>query len=116
MVLDAVECVTSVIYGEARGLSPRSQELIAYVVLNRAKWKIEHVCKVAYAPKQFHPVKANTEEYRKIRQLSWNILTKKTKKQDSSQGALYFHNLQAKPYWTRKFTFLFELEGHRFYK
>ncbi len=111
-----LDCLTDVIYHEARGTTTENQKMVGFVVMNRAEWKINKVCQTIYYPNQFHTGKNFKEPnaYNVAREISWKLLNKKY--EDVSQGAVYFHNTKVRPSWSYKKTYLFTLEGHKYYK
>lgn len=100
-------CLAKAIYHEARGEPLRGQLAVGWVVLNRAKTK--SVCEVIYEKHQFSNIKQTKHVPDKFLQIAKQA--KETK--PDNWPATYFHNLQVKPKWNKKF--LTKIGNHAFY-
>ena len=120
------ELLGRLVQHEVGNCSLEHKRLVAQVVINRvrsSKFKQNTIRDVIYAPGQFsgvsNIVKDKYTPDAETRQAVHEVLTGAC--EDNSQGALYFYA----PKWTAKrtanwfetdLTFLFEIEGHRFFK
>lgn len=117
----ALICLAQAIYYEARGEPERGQHAVAHVVLNRTadpKYP-DHICKVVHQPYQFSwtleksrkaPKGPAWKRAQDIAILSYMGLIK-----DPTNGALFFHSKQVKPYWAKKVTYNIKIGNHVFY-
>lgn len=120
------ELLGRLVQHEVGNCSIEHKRIVAQVVINRvrsSRFKQNTIRDVIYAPGQFSGVSAITQSRwapdAETRQAVHEVLTGTCA--DNSQGALYFYN----PRYTARSTsnwfendlqFLFELEGHRFFK
>lgn len=75
-----IDCLTSIIFFEARGESRLGQKAAAAVAINRSKNRNKSICDVMYESKQFEFTKHTQQELnlmkrREIR--TWNIIHKR---------------------------------------
>lgn len=76
----SLACLLSIIYPEAKGESPRGQQAVAHVVLNRARVWRKSICQVVKERGQF------------VRQTPPKSFKFALKSNDPTNGALYFRN------------------------
>lgn len=122
---DEFELLEYVIQEEVRGASLKHKRIIANVILNRVRSDDfpDNVHDVIFQKGQFTSVRNCKEKNftpdKTTKQAVYEVLHNNC--EDLSQGALYFYA----PRWTdektakwfeENLTFLFELEGHRFFK
>jgi N-acetylmuramoyl-L-alanine amidase len=118
-----IECLAKNVYHEARGESLKGQIAVAAVTKNR--WEASgfpnSICKVVYQPYQFSWVKQlkshlpkNKEAYEQAKWIAFNTLAGTFK--DPTQGAMYYHANQVKPYWIKKVKLTTKIGNHSFYK
>ena len=110
-----IDCLSKVVYHEARGEPILGQQTVAHVVLNRAeRWK-RPICAIVYAPSQFSwTSKVVSSPFGS----SW-LLAKEIAGNlgpDPTGGALYFHNTSVHPSWANKKQFTVQIGRHKFYK
>jgi spore germination cell wall hydrolase CwlJ-like protein len=106
MIDQALACLATTIFMEARGEGLAGQIAVGYVLYRRADFKPERVCDEMKKPYQFswygkikppEPSALYNTQYYKI---AHQILNFKAK--DYSKGATNFHNIYANPRWNMK--------------
>jgi N-acetylmuramoyl-L-alanine amidase len=109
----AVECLATALYYEARGESQQGQLLVIDTIINRvfAKNFPDTVCGVIYEPGQFHVLTKPDELPVELIDLADLSLTGAIELPNS--GALYFHALGAGPFNRNR---LFVVGNHVFYE
>lgn len=126
-----IECLALNIYHESRGEPLAGQYAVAEVTLNRTHSREfpNDVCKVVYQ-KHWNPQRkeivyafswtglAVTTNYhsaawRQAREIARSMLTRE--RTPTLQGALYYHNLDVKPEWSRTRKKLATIGRHIFY-
>lgn len=95
-----IECISNVIYNEARGETIVGQQAVGHVILNRSKKYNELPCIIVKRRGQF---KYKSTHYHKHYELP---------EKDPTFGALYFASNN--PKW--KYHQTVRIGGHRFYK
>lgn len=115
------QCLTMVIYKEARGTTVTDQQAVGNVTLNRVKspkWP-KTICSVVHQHGQFSwadqvnsisSPKALVEAERIADQLLDGEL------EDNTDDATYFHEIKVHPRWARKMTVTLETEHHKYLK
>lgn len=137
---EELKCLAVTVYGEARGESERGQIAVAYTVKNRAKNK--SVCNVALAPKQYSVFNNNPElqaaaksqhieprQNNAIDQRSWARAVRVATivmhglVPDPTHGATHYLAptlMKIKRYrypkWSKQYTLVSTIDGHKFYK
>lgn len=123
-----IECLAQAVYFEARGESEKGRQGVAAVVMNRVGHGSfpDTVCGVVRQggetpPCQFSwycdgkPEQAREPEAwaeaKRIAELAFD-----RKLPDPTNGALYFHHLDAKPDWKDVFDQTARIDGHLYYK
>lgn len=135
-----LDCLATMIYGEARGESRQGQVAVAYTAMNRAVKK--SICDVVLAPKQYSVFNNNPglraaamshqlepDQKNLVDRSSWNlaqavaydVYTRKVA--DPTDGATFYvadRVMKAKGYrypkWTRQYKVVAVIENHRFFK
>lgn len=112
------ECLSKVIYFEARGEPVEGQIAVGQVVLNRVRSRLypNGICQVIEQQNQFAPQIQITEphSYHQARQIARWVLSGAP---DSSNGATHFFNPhQANPNWAAAYTLTASIGDHEFYK
>lgn len=125
---DPLTCLATAIYWEAKGTDSAGMRAVGDVVLNRVE-RDEFpgdVCGVVTAggespPCQFsfwcdgrsdRPVEA--EEWQRARRIAKDLLG--GRRQDLTDGAVYFHNGSVTPAWSREATPTVTIGDHSFYR
>lgn len=115
-----LECLTEAIYFEARGETPKGQELVAQVIKNRVNNDNfpDSYCAVINQKGQFTykrnlPVK-EPDTYKSIKEVALNVMNDKYRygKVDNIIG---YHNLTVTPRWTLKYNTRLKVGNHVFY-
>lgn len=112
-------CLAANVYHEARGEPIEGQFGVALVTLNRAERRLDKICKVVYAKKQFswtntkpHPLVKDPvawEQAKAVARLSLHMA-------DFTGGATHYHALSVSPYWRDDMVILGQWGSHVFYK
>lgn len=125
-----MDCLTANIFHEARGESPKGQEAVAWVTLNRvaSKQYPKQICDVVKQKDQFSwyvagtPIKINRSNIEEVK--SWNKAQKIAAKvlaaytdnhPDPTKGALFYHANYVNPYWADKQAMTASIGNHKFY-
>lgn len=137
--LEQINCLATMVYGEARGESAVGQVAVAYTALNRAKTK--SVCDIVLAPKQYsifnnNPALRAAALNLGVEPLQRNIIDEKSWKKavlvahntylgivpDPTNGATHYvadKVMKIKKYrypkWTKQFEQVATIENHRFF-
>lgn len=137
--LEQINCLATMIYGEARGESRLGQVAVAHTALNRAKTK--SVCNIVLAPKQYsifnnNPALRQAALSLQVEPLQRNVIDKKSWKKawiiahntylgitpDPTKGATHYvadKVMKIKNYryprWTKQFEQVAVIENHRFF-
>ena len=116
-----LDCLSKVVYHEARGEPLEGQRAVAYVVMNRTQnpqWP-QDVCGVTLQPKQFSdfhldiPIERASEAWKNALTVASNVYYQKVS--DPTKGATFFFNpKKCSPYWKRGLTFVRDIGNHRF--
>ena len=114
----AHECLSRIVYHEARGESERGQKAVAEVVINRARSAgfPSTVCGVVRQRGQFTSIGGAIRErgaYEEAKEIAEMAIDGKTG--NLTKGATYFHTPSVRPDWSRKFTRVAQIENHIFY-
>lgn len=142
LIADAtqIDCLATMIYGEARGESRRGQVAVAHTAMNRAVKR--SLCDVVLAPKQYSVFNNNPglraaamssllepDQKNSVDQASWanaklvahDVYFGKTK--DPTNGATFYvadKVMKSKRYrypkWTKQYEVVAVIENHRFFK
>lgn len=117
-------CLTSTVYGEARGESEIGQALVAQTILNRAadqRWP-ESVCGVVAQRSQYSGYGAATprtaaefQQWALAEAISQAVIDGNFRAGSCSQ-ADHFHATNVSPSWARSMTRLCRVDNHIFYK
>lgn len=122
----AVTCLALNIYFEARGEPLAGQWAVAFVTLNRAKWRVENVCAEVRAKGQFSWVhggitrqmvsaaaadRSNFIQAEKVAALALTVHTA-----DFTHGATHYHASRVLPDWSSKLEKVAVIGNHIFYK
>lgn len=113
-----MECLTKNIYHEARNQSLRGQIAVGIVTLNRVKSNLfqSSICKVVYAPYQFSWTR--DRHLRVLEKEAWETAKYAAYLALSSNytfKALYYHNIEIRPYWAKHKVALSTIGQHKFY-
>lgn len=94
---EELNCLTKVVYHEARGEPALGQIAVASVVINRLNHNYypDNICEIVYQPRQFTDItktipNKNTRTWSEIKELSEHIMLGLVK--DPTNGAIFFHN------------------------
>lgn len=107
MFVEAILCLASVIYAEARGEPLTGQLAVAHVLLTRAGHDPQNICTEARRPRQFASLPPSPE----FTQLAADILNNPG--DDPTEGANHFHSGPL-PYWAHHMTRTATIGGHFF--
>lgn len=109
---EAVECLATALYYEARGESEQGQLFVLDTIINRVFSPNfpDTICDVVYEPGQFHVPNKVDEIPSALIELSHRVVTGELELPNS--GALYFHSVGAGPFDRKK---LFVVGNHIFY-
>lgn len=109
MITEAVLCLASVIYAEARGEPVDGQIAVAQVVINRVsdpRWPDE-ICQVAHQPEQFATLPPDDRTV----ELAVQVLNLEV--DEMSGGATHFFS-GPPPWWAEKLDHVGKIAGHTF--
>lgn len=115
-----IDCLTLGMYHEARAESTEGIKAVGYVILNRTKSRgfPSTACKVLYQKNQFSGIKntriTDQKTFKKVYKLAETVYA--DPQSDNTAGATYFHELNARPKWSKKFKFTVQIDNHKFYK
>lgn len=116
-----VSCLAETLYVEARGESLEGKIAVANVIINR----VDHpdfpdsICTVVHSKGEFAPpskIKAEKQTWKQIYTLSEFIVRYHRVIVDPTNGALFFHTRDSRPYWAKKSNILAKIDNHIFYK
>lgn len=115
----AQECLSRMIYHEARGESLAGQKAVAEVIVNRARSGgfPGTVCGVVRQPGQFTRMDKAIREpaaYKRASDVARMALAGRTG--DVAKGATYFHTHAVRPSWSSRFDRVAVIGAHAFYK
>lgn len=114
-----LRCLALNMYHEARGQGKIGMLLVGHVTMNRVKHKNypNTICKVVYQHKQFswvHTIKDHTPKEKKSWKLAQDLAKLVINRTfDRSNGALFFHNKNISPYWSKDNDEIQKLDKHR---
>lgn len=110
--MDCINEVASVVYAEARGEKSEGQRAVVHVIMNRSKKYGLKPCIVVKQPNQFTKgiYRPRDPVWKRIKEIVLNP------GYDVTKGALYFHTLSVKPYWSYRFTVTYTFGNHIFYR
>lgn len=114
-----LRCLALNMYHEARGQGKIGMLLVGHVTMNRVKHKNypNTICKVVYQHKQFswvHTIKDHTPKEKKSWKLAQDLAKQVINRTfDRSNGALFFHNKNISPYWSKDNDEIQKLDKHR---
>lgn len=121
--LKDVRCIALNIYHEARGETKSGMEAIAWVTLNRANHPSypNEICNVVYQKSQFSwtskkdKIPYERESWEKAIEIAEYVLDEQNN-YDPTNGALFFHNKNIKPYWADRLRKTEKIGNHIFYR
>ena len=114
-----LRCLALNMYHEARNQGKIGMLLVGHVTMNRVKHKNypNTICKVVYQHKQFswvHTIKDHTPKEKKSWKLAQDLAKQVINRTfDRSNGALFFHNKNISPYWSKDNDEIQKLDKHR---
>lgn len=118
-----IQCLSTIIWHEARGESQRGQRLVALVVLNRATKRNKSVCEIMKEPRQFswyakHPDIVPLSVMDKQLALAYDIYAQYMNGQheDHTKGATHFSGKHVRNKWTRVYKRTVTEGKHSFYR
>ena len=125
---DAITCLSRTIYWEAKGISTADMEAVASVVMNRlghegfpdtvcgvVKQGVEtRACQFSWWCDGRSDQVREEGEYTEAKEIARKALNQQLK--DRTLGALYFHDRNVKPDWSRKYIKTAETAKFLFYK
>lgn len=119
-----LECLTQNIYWESRGESLSGQAAIAWVTLNRVSTTAfpDTVCAVVWQRSQFswtskgHRKLRDTHSLQRARAIALMVVDNYHTGADPTHGSTYFHEVNSRPSWSRKFMKMAQIGQHIFYK
>lgn len=125
---DAITCLSRTIYWEAKGISTADMEAVASVVMNRlghegfpdtvcgvVKQGVEtRACQFSWWCDGRSDQVREEGEYTEAKEIARKALNQQLK--DRTLGALYFHDRNVKPDWSRKYIKTAETGKFLFYK
>lgn len=114
------QCLAATLYYEARGETKRGQQLIAAVVLNRAKASGKSVCSVVKQRKQFSWMNGKThiptsKKHEPLLPIAKKYMNKFHKGQWKEIHITHFHSKGVFPTWAEKLTLVYVEGNHLFY-
>jgi spore germination cell wall hydrolase CwlJ-like protein len=121
--LKNIECLAKNIYFEARSESQVGQIAVANVTMNRSQDPDfpDNICDVVYEKKQFSWTNSSKKKspkdkkvYREIYKLAEDVYYSRIV--DITEGALFYHSDDVKPYWVKSMEKIASIDGHIFYK
>jgi spore germination cell wall hydrolase CwlJ-like protein len=113
-----LECLSRNIHYEAGGESFLGKLAVGVVTLNRQKLNNRSICEIVYEPYQFswtlnpnnNTSLFSEDVYLAVKLLNTNIITL-----NNLDGALYFHNNNVKPFWSKSKRKVITIGNHTFY-
>lgn len=119
-----LECLTQNIYWESRGESLTGQAAIAWVTLNRVTSDAfpDTVCAVVWQRHQFGWTSQgqrklqDTHSLQRARTIALMVVDSYRTGADPTHGSTYFHEVNSRPSWGRKFMKMVRIGQHIFYK
>ena len=125
---DAITCLSRTIYWEAKGISTADMEAVASVVMNRlghegfpdtvcgvVKQGVEtRACQFSWWCDGRSDQVREEGEYTEAKEIARKALNQQLK--DRTLGALYFHDRNVRPDWSRKYIKTAETDNFLFYK
>lgn len=117
MLEAAIACLALNIYHEARSEPVQGRIAVAHVTLNRAKHRLDNVCKEVFKSKQFSwtinpPEVRDLKAFNEAKRLAYLAL----RTQDVTNGATHYHADYVSPAWSYKLAFVKRIGSHLFYK
>jgi len=118
LVASMVACLALNIYHEARGESIQGMQAVALVTRNRMRVTGDNACEVVHSPKQFswtiYKLKAtDPKPYKLAEKIAIDVLSGKVS--DFTKGATFYHTIDVRPHWARKFIYRTTIGRHNFY-
>ncbi|MCC8126176.1 MAG: cell wall hydrolase [Clostridiales bacterium] len=117
------QVLTRIVQAEAGGCDMKGKILVANVVLNRVKAGEfpDSITGVVYQKSQFSPVKNGSINTCSVSAQTMEAVDRALAGEDYSQGALYFMNRSASysgnvSWFDGQLTYLFQHDGHEFYR
>ncbi len=117
------QVLLNIVQAEAGGCDAIGKILVANVILNRVKSEVfpDTITDVVYEKSQFSPAMNGTIDQVKVSDSTKKSVIRALSGEDYSQGALYFMNRRSSQsgntsWFDRKLTYLFQYEGHEFFK
>ncbi len=117
------QVLLNIVQAEAGGCNAIGKILVANVILNRVKSELfpDTITDVVYEKSQFSPAMNGTIDQVKVSDSTEKSVIRALSGEDYSQGALYFMNRRSSQsgntsWFDRKLTYLFQYEGHEFFK
>lgn len=117
------QVLLNIVQAEAGGCNAIGKILVANVILNRVKSELfpDTITDVVYEKSQFSPTMNGTIDQVKVSDSTEKSVIRALSGEDYSQGALYFMNRRSSQsgntsWFDRKLTYLFQYEGHEFFK
>lgn len=117
-----LDCLTKVVYHEARGEPKLGQIGVAFVVLNRVNSNNfpKKICEVVYQPKQFSNIEnclvKDVPSWYRAKQVAMSVYLGKL--DDPTHGATHYFNPHKiiPPKWANKLEYVKTIFNHKFYK
>ena len=120
------DCLAATIYFESRGEPALGQYLVAEVIMNRvasSKYP-DSICEVIKQPAQFSwfedtipNIPKSSPQWWKAKEVALKFLSKEpVSTLNLSEGALFYHTIDIKPWWAKKKQKILRLSRHVFYK
>lgn len=122
-----IECLTKVVYYEARGESEDSQMAVGFVPINRLKsgkfpdtickivyQRVKRTCQFSWVCNRKHG-KVDKELYNDLKKIAMNIYHNHNKMHDPTRGATYFKSSKCKSRWSKKMYMKTAKIGHHDY-
>jgi len=118
LVASMITCLALNIYHEARGESVKGMQAVALVTKNRMSVTGENACEVVYSPYQFSwtiykPKVTDPKSYKLAEKIAIDVLSGKVS--DFTGGATFYHRIDVRPHWAKKFIYRKTIGKHTFY-
>jgi N-acetylmuramoyl-L-alanine amidase len=124
----AILCLALNVYHEARGESDEGQQAVAQVTLERAEWKVENVCEVVFAPRQFswtnglRAGRVSPDRLMPNEETAWkdalfvaHLALGGKLEHPLPQGSKHYHRADVRPVWRHGLTPFGVIGSHIFY-
>lgn len=114
----AVACLALNIYHEARGETIEGMQAVALVTRNRANFTNKRICQVVHSPNQFSwtiykPKATDPKSYKLAESVAIDVLSGRVS--DITAGSTFYHSIDVKPHWSKKFKYRKRIGNHIFY-